>query len=133
MGTNRVVQSKQAFACMAANSDGNMYICPEVTVSEPVSFNKPIISTYDIDVDHERFFTGNITYSPVESMNTVPPPTVETYEVEGKSVVVEEYESFEEKVLPGERDIICHDDIPEDFLLEEVLEALNINPDLLPE
>ena len=33
----------------------------------------------------------------------------------------------------GERDIIYHDDIPEDFVLEEVLDAFNINPDLLPE
>ena len=75
-------------------------------MSEPVPFDKTTISTYDIDIDHEPFSTGNITYSPVESMNIVPPPpTVETYEVEGKSVVVEEYESSEEEVMPGETEI----------------------------
>ena len=36
MGTNKVVQSKLAFACMAANRNGNKYIGPKVTLAEPI-------------------------------------------------------------------------------------------------
>ena len=44
MGANKVVSSKQGFACMAANSDGNKYICPEVSISEPVPFTNQLLA-----------------------------------------------------------------------------------------
>ena len=66
-------------------------------------------------------------------MNIVPPPpNIETYEVEGRSVVVEEYESSEEELMPGERDIINQDDITQDLVLRDVIEVLDINPVMLP-
>ena len=59
----------------------------------------------------------------------MPLSEVEHFEANGEKFNSEEYESLEEELIPGKKKIIHFHDIALDSDLDQVEDALNINPE----